>query len=97
MVRRSVEEYERLVSGVVRVSEILDHLDGDCYFSKREASKYAGLSIRSLDSAHDLPRYKPMGKKVLYRKSDIDAWMRHHLVEVNSDPLVRRVLKDLRR
>ncbi|MCI0603418.1 helix-turn-helix domain-containing protein [bacterium] len=52
----------------------LTSLDSDRYMTKKEAATYTGLSVRTLDSARDLRRYKPSGK-VLFKKSEIDAWI----------------------
>ena len=49
-------------------------LDSDRYLTKKEAATYTGLSIRTLESARDLRRYKP-GGKILFKKSEIDAWI----------------------
>jgi excisionase family DNA binding protein len=50
------------------------NFDSDRYLTKKEAATYTGLSIRTLESARDLRRYKP-GGKILFKKSEIDAWI----------------------
>jgi excisionase family DNA binding protein len=58
----------------------LPSLDSDRYMTKKEAATYTGLSVRTLDSARDLRRYKP-GGKVLFKKSEIDAWITQSRVQ----------------
>jgi excisionase family DNA binding protein len=50
------------------------NLDSDRYLTKKDAATYTGLSIRTLESARDLRRYKP-GGKILFKKSEIDDWI----------------------
>ena len=50
------------------------NLGSDRYLTKKDAATYTGLSIRTLESARDLSRYKP-GGKILFKKSEIDDWI----------------------
>ena len=60
--------------------------------SKKLAASYTGLSTDTLDHHSivigDLPRFKPAGK-VLYRKSDLDKWLRSYL-DVKMDDSIRK-------
>jgi hypothetical protein len=54
------------------------------FLSKRAAAGYCALSQRTLDYARgrgDLPYHK-VGSKVVFRVSDLDAFMGSHRVEV---------------
>jgi excisionase family DNA binding protein len=48
--------------------------------TKKEAAAYTGLSVRTLDSARELRRYKP-GGKILFKKSEIDIWINKSRVQ----------------
>ena len=54
------------------------------YVGKAEAANYAGQCVRTLDYARergDLPYYR-VGRKVLFRVADLDAWMDRFRVDV---------------
>lgn len=72
-IQAAVEQKERIESGVIHVSEVLYYLDLDRFLSKREASKFIGLSERTLEGVKDLPKYRPTGK-TLYRKRELIEW-----------------------
>ena len=73
-------------NGVVSVREVLLYFSQDRYMSKRESAAYLGLSLRNFESRLDqLPRYR-VGSKLLFRKSELDAWMEAHR-ESNGDSL----------
>jgi len=64
--------------GTISVSEILAYLDRDRYLSKRDATKCLALSVRTLDKwIHEIPHFR-IGKKALFKKSELDKWMEHH-------------------
>jgi excisionase family DNA binding protein len=53
-------------------------LEQDRYLSKKEAAKYLALSIRTLDTRlHEIPHFR-VGKKRLFKKSELDEWMEHY-------------------
>lgn len=42
------------------------------------AAKYLGISkglLYKLTSSHRLPYYKPMGKRIFFRASELDKWV----------------------
>jgi excisionase family DNA binding protein len=62
----------------VQVGEILHYLQTDCYFDKAESAKYLGVGVRTFESWTDqIPRYRP-GGKVLFKKSELDEFMKRH-------------------
>jgi excisionase family DNA binding protein len=64
--------------GNVSVAEILAYLEQDHYLSKKEAAKHLALSIRTLDKwLHAIPHFR-VGKKALFKKSELDKWMEHY-------------------
>jgi excisionase family DNA binding protein len=64
--------------GSVPVAEILAYLEQDRYLSKKETAKYLALSIRTLDTRlHEIPHFR-IGKKRLFKKSELDEWMEHY-------------------
>jgi excisionase family DNA binding protein len=63
---------------LVSVKEILGYLTQDRYMGKREAAAYTGLSTRTLESNLDeIPHFR-VGKKILFKKSELDRWMETH-------------------
>jgi len=60
---------------LVSVKEILGYLAQDRYMGKREAAAYTGLSIRTLEGRLDeIPHYR-VGRKLLFKKSELDRWL----------------------
>jgi excisionase family DNA binding protein len=88
------------LDGHVSVREILHYLSTDCYLDKTESAKYLGVGLRTFESWMDqLPRYRPGGKP-LFKKSELDAFMKRHQeqpntvdVEAIADEAVRKVLR----
>lgn len=76
---------------------------GDAYFSLKTLSIYSGLSVRTLrgclsDAVHPLANYR-VGGKILVRRSEFDAWVRHFkrtCHDVPIDALVDDVISGLR-
>ncbi len=63
---------------VVSAQEILAYVDRDRYLDKREAAAYTTLSIRNLETRLDeIPHYR-VGRKILFKKSELDHWMESH-------------------
>jgi excisionase family DNA binding protein len=85
--------------GNVSVAEILAYLEQDRYLSKKDASKYLALSVRTMDSwIYEIPHYR-VGKKMLFKKSELDKWMERYRespqkINLNSivEDAVRQVL-----
>ena len=64
-----------LKGAVVSVQEILAYVDRDRYLDKRQASDYIGLSTRTLEGRLDeIPHFR-VGKKIVFKKSELDHWM----------------------
>jgi len=67
-----------LEGAIVSVQEILAYVDSDRYMGKREAAEYTSLSIRTLESRlGEVPHFR-VGKKILFKKSELDHWMEKH-------------------
>ena len=50
----------------------------DKYLTAKEAAAYVGASINyfyKLTASHKLPMYNPTGRKLLFRKSELDSWV----------------------
>jgi len=63
---------------------------------------YSGLSVRTLrdyliDPVHPLPSYR-IGRKILVRRSEFDAWAAYyrHLPNTDMDRIVTEAVRDLR-
>src|SRR5262249_9306094 len=61
----------------VKLGEIISLLRDDYYMPKRDAAKYCGVSVRTLESWTGLPKYRPSGM-TLFRKSELDHFMESH-------------------
>ena|ERR1051326_924290 len=65
-----------ILNSVVSVREILAYLQTDRYLDKREAAEYLSLSVRTVEENLDsIPHFKFNGKKVLFKRTELDAWM----------------------
>jgi len=70
-----MSEGEQVLDGVVSVREVLAYMARDRFFTLTEASEYSRISGRTLRDRDDLPRYR-VGKKILlFKKSELDAWL----------------------
>jgi len=64
---------------LVSVRDILIYLREDRYLDKAESAKYLGVGLRTFEGWMDqIPKYRP-GGKALFRKSELDAFMKRHL------------------
>ena len=53
-----------------------------------EAAKFLGVSkglLYKLTSSHRLPYYKPMGKRIFFRASELDKWVNAGRVLTNTE------------
>ena len=66
--------------GTVSVAEILAYLNDDGYIGMDAAARYVGLSKRTFSKhVKDMqPRPFKCGRKLLFKKSELDAWMENH-------------------
>jgi len=72
---RTLKEKEQFLAGVVSVGEILAYIAQDQYFNLAGASAYTSISKSTLRHRDDLPRYKVGNKILLFKKSELDAWL----------------------
>ena len=71
-----ITKQEQILSGVVSVCEVLAYLDQDRYFNLAGASGYLGFSKRGIrDRLAEIPHYRIGSKLLLFKKSELDAWM----------------------
>lgn len=67
------------------------------YLTKQQAHFYSGLSERTLDYARqrgELDSYK-IGKRVLMKKSDLDAYLERHRAGADLDRIVSEVVSEM--
>jgi len=84
---------------VVRVADVLPLLDADRHMGKREAADFLGISVRKIEGLLDqIPHFR-VGSQVLFRRSELIAWMDAHRERTTSadldciaDDAVRAVL-----
>jgi excisionase family DNA binding protein len=63
----------------VSVAEILGYLSDDRFLGEREARQYLSLSERKLRKHLSEIKHYRVGKKLLFKKSDLDRWMERFL------------------
>jgi excisionase family DNA binding protein len=67
------------------------------YLTKQQAQTYTGLSGRTLDYAREreeLVFYKH-GKRVLFKRADLDAWMERHRAGADLDRIVSETVAEV--
>lgn len=87
-----------VTQGTVSVAEILHYLAEDRYLVEREARRYLSLSERKLRNHLSEIKHYRVGKKLLFKKSDLDRWMERFLessAELDLDRLADEVMKDV--
>ena len=62
-------------TGQVSVAEILEYLRTDHWMDKQAASKYLSLSVRTLEERQDEIPHSKVGRKILFKRSKLDAWV----------------------
>ncbi len=77
-----------IFEGTVRLSEVIAYLAEDGFLPRRAAARFCGVSWRTLESQTDLPAYR-VGRKIVYRKSELVAWVCAHQIQ-SSDPVPAR-------
>jgi excisionase family DNA binding protein len=78
---------------VVSVRDVLAYLRDDGYLDKAESARYLGVSVRTFEGWMDeLPKYRP-GGKALFKKSELDDFMKRHL-EAPADVDLERIADD---
>jgi len=63
------------------------------YFKTPEAANYTKTSVPNLERKRlrgDGPPYAKIGKSVIYRRADLDAWLARHLVRSTSETVGAR-------
>ena len=72
---RTVAERERIEQSTISVREVLAYLETDRYLDLKEAAEYLPLSERTIrQHLNEIPHFR-YGKKIIFRKSELDRWM----------------------
>ena len=93
-----ISEQEQILDGVVSVREVLNLIESDRYLSLTEASRYLGFSKRAIrDRLGEIPHYRLGSKLLLFKKSQLDAWLLQYREGGNTelDELVDGALVDV--
>lgn len=72
----------------------------DKYLTAKEAAAYIGMTINyfyKLTSAHVLPMYNPTGRKLLFKRSELDSWVMSSKVSTGAELAAQAELKLLRK
>jgi excisionase family DNA binding protein len=82
--------------GTIEIQEVLRYLACDRFLSKRSAAAYLGVSLRTLETQRDIPRFRfgRNGAKILFKKSELDQWMERYRV-VDDGPDIDRIVKEV--
>ncbi len=73
-------------------ADIRASVDSDRYIGKVEASRYLSLSARNIEQRLDeIPHYR-VGRKLLFKKSELEQWMAQYKEPTDSSDL--RALAD---
>ncbi len=71
----AVAENERIEERLISVREVLAYLETDRYMDLKEAAQYLPLSKRTIwEHRNTIPHFR-YGKKIIFRKSELDRWM----------------------
>ncbi len=69
------EQQARVLNGTLSVREVLAYLETDRYLDLKEAAEYLPLSERTIRKhLNEIPHFR-CGKKIIFKKSEIDRWM----------------------
>jgi excisionase family DNA binding protein len=78
---------------VIHIYEVLRYLETDRYMDKAESAKYLGVGLGTFEGWMDqLPKYRP-GGKALFKRSELDEFMKRHL-EMPTDVDLERIADD---
>jgi len=62
---------------LIRIDEVLRYIAADRYMDKSESAQYLGVGVRTFEGWMDqIPKYRP-GRKLLFKKSELDAFNLH--------------------
>jgi excisionase family DNA binding protein len=62
-------------TGQVSAAEIMQYVMSDCWLDKPAAAKYLCLSVRTVEERLDEIPHSRVGRKILFRRSKLDAWV----------------------
>ncbi len=77
---RTLMEQEQFLKGTVSVAEVLNYIEQDRFLTLKEAAAYVRLSQRTLRRQVNQIQPRPFkyGRKLLFKKSDLDQWMERY-------------------
>ncbi len=80
---KTLMEQQKFLEGTVSVAEILNYIEQDRFLTLKEAAAYVRLSQRTLRRQVNQIQPRPFkyGRKLLFRKSDLDRWMENYRLE----------------
>ena len=80
---------------LVSVKEILAYLETDRYLSLKEAAEYLPLSERTIrEHLKTIPHFR-CGRKIIFRKSELDRWMESFRVRDKDLDRAMRLAKEM--
>ncbi len=70
-----MSKQEQILDAVVYVREVVNFLESDRFMDLKEADAYLPLSERTIrQHLGEIPHFR-YGKKIIFRKSELDQWM----------------------
>jgi len=72
---RTVAEGEQIEQSTISVREVLAYLETDRYLDLKEAAEYLPVSERTLRKHLKEIHHYRCGRKIAFRRSDLDRWM----------------------
>jgi len=77
-----MNEQEQILDGVVSVAEVLAYIERDGYLDLPQAATYLSLSERYIRKhLSEIPHYRVGPRKLLFRRSELDQWMKQWQVQ----------------
>jgi len=92
---RTVAEGEQIEQSTISVREVLAYLEADRYLDLKEAAEYIPLSERTIrQHLKTIPHFR-CGRKIIFRKSELDRWMEAFRVSDQDLDSAMRLAKEM--
>ncbi len=94
-----IEIEQRQPTGTISVHEVLAYVQNDRYMTLAQTLEYLPLSERNIrERLSEIPHYR-VGKRLLFKKSELDSWMqgyREEAEELDIRALAEQALEKIR-
>ena len=97
---RELVDEQRQPTGTISVHEVLAYVQNDRYMTLAQTLEYLPLSERNIrNRLPGIPHYR-VGKKLLFKRSELDSWMQNYREEAEGldiSRLAEEALEKLRK